>query len=76
VSDPPFTFTKGNEMTFGLKHNMTTGVTTAGKFDSTGLTYLGLLSSEKEIKWTSMTLSPGMYHMHTNGSEMFLFPEQ
>ncbi len=63
-------------MSFGLKHNMSSGVTTAGKFDSTGLTYLGTLSGEKEIKWTTMTLSPGIYHMYTNGSEMLLFPAE
>lgn len=61
--------------TFGLKHNISTNVTTAGRFDSSGLTYLGTLSGEKEIKWTSMTLTAGVYHMYTNGSEMYLFPD-
>jgi hypothetical protein len=62
--------------TFGLRFNPTTGVTTAGKFTHEGLHYLGRLSGEQDIAWTNSVLTPGTYHMYTNGNDMFIFADQ
>jgi hypothetical protein len=75
VSDSPLTFTEGVTMTFGIKYSMDNTIT-AGKFNRTGLIYLGRLDGAKELRWANVMLMPGMYYIYTNGSnEIFLFPE-
>lgn len=63
-------------MKFGLKHDRHANNTTAGTFDVSGLFHLGVLSGEQELKWTNMTLTAGVYHMYTDGINMFLFPAE
>lgn len=60
----------------GLKHNNATNTTTAGKYNTAGLTYLGQLSGEKPMHWCSVMLEAGIWSMYTDGTEMYIFPDQ